>query len=552
MRKNLTFTIFMYMIVVVICAFVIMGVVWTSDTKDVVKESRQLEIDYEKSYKEADLKARVESLVLYLQDEERRLTQSTESILKERVEGGLAQLQHLYDTYQPLLPQSLVKEIAIESIRAQSYQADHGQYIIYDPKGQVLLNDQMGLVMTGEIKDGFYFREIGQGPDHFTALVYVSYFEAYDFYVGSYVNFDIIAQAFKDQTIGYLQEISKNYNGRVSFFLHDYKGEILSDGYYTDRIGHNDYDLENKAGAFPIQEQIKTITGLEDSGFIYQKIYDDTEWLTFVHKIDAWQWVLGGRTDLSDWYSVVNQQDQVVNQQMDDQVKEIVLIMVAVLVVAVLVAFVLTKHLKRGIRSTIKDVKNSVMDLKPVGLEHVAYTDLKEIVQATNLMTHEINHLKHKDPLTGLFNKTHIMEILEAEHLKAIQYQTPLSLILIDIDEFRNINDRYGFEAGDMVLKTVAALIVNMLRDEDMVARYNGEEFLIVLPDTRLETAIEVAERIRQSITSKMIDPIRERVTLSGGVVRGEKDLVRKMIKNVEEALHKAKKKGMNRIHYDG
>jgi len=117
----------------------------------------------------------------------------------------------------------------------------------------------------------------------------------------------------------------------------------------------------------------------------------------------------------------------------------------------------------------------------------------------------QVEVLARTDELTGLYNRRGVMEILTRELARVRRQATPLALALADIDDFKRINDTFGHRQGDEVLKRVASAIVGCVRSSDAVARWGGEEFLIVLPDTNLEGAARVAEKIRAAVASGIV-----------------------------------------------
>lgn len=158
------------------------------------------------------------------------------------------------------------------------------------------------------------------------------------------------------------------------------------------------------------------------------------------------------------------------------------------------------------------------------------------------------------DPLTGLSNRRHFAEWFEAEIRQAKNYHQPLSLVLFDIDHFKKVNDTYGHIAGDQVLKTLAETIRGTTRSSNLVARFGGEEFAVVMVSSAREQAVLYAESLRKSIEALEIripgqaDPLR--VTLSGGIASypADADTTVDLIRAADHALYDAKREGRNRI----
>ncbi|HSW51819.1 MAG TPA: GGDEF domain-containing protein [Sulfuricaulis sp.] len=160
------------------------------------------------------------------------------------------------------------------------------------------------------------------------------------------------------------------------------------------------------------------------------------------------------------------------------------------------------------------------------------------------------------DPLMGIYNRRYLERRLTSEVARASRYGMPLSVLLLDIDHFKRINDSYGHQVGDVVLAELAQLIVNTVRTTDIVARYGGEEIMVIAPSTPLKTATNLAERLRKIIEHRPLDVPTKlhrklkalHITVSVGVAcfgQSANDF-QSLIQSADEALYRAKKKGRN------
>lgn len=166
----------------------------------------------------------------------------------------------------------------------------------------------------------------------------------------------------------------------------------------------------------------------------------------------------------------------------------------------------------------------------------------------------ELKRLVITDDLTGLFNQRYFYTQITKESERAKRHNRPLSMLLIDIDLFKDFNDTYGHWEGDFVLKKIGEIILKNVRDIDMPFRYGGEEFTVILPDTNHEDAIIVAERIRKAVAQNVFYPFTldgqpdvVSKTVSIGITEfREQDDMKSFVKRADNALYQAKKRGRN------
>jgi diguanylate cyclase (GGDEF)-like protein len=184
----------------------------------------------------------------------------------------------------------------------------------------------------------------------------------------------------------------------------------------------------------------------------------------------------------------------------------------------------------------------------PTGGRMLTFTDVTDLADHAD----RFKILATVDGLTGLFNRRHFLSLAEIEWNKYQRYRHPISLVLFDIDRFKSINDSFGHYAGDQVITQIAGICQQHKRKSDVVARFGGEEFLILLPETNLATGQRVAERLRRQvemsafpIASNSID-----ATISVGVAEANPTMnsIFDLIKLADRALYMAKYTGRNRV----
>lgn len=235
-------------------------------------------------------------------------------------------------------------------------------------------------------------------------------------------------------------------------------------------------------------------------------------------------------------------------------------------------------HAKQGYR--IGDVRGGIsvnFDITQIKKEmtwNKIFVSILSVITATALLTiiivmvsrlakklssayHTIEHMSITDELTQLFNRRHFHVRIEEEISRTKRYKHPLSLLMLDIDHFKQVNDTHGHQAGDAVLSGVAATVRSNIRVVDMAARYGGEEIVVVLPETDQAGAVITAEKIRAAIEQRDFstpDGKDIRVTASIGIsslemVRFENgNKAEQLIKQADDALYRAKAQGRNRV----
>ena len=175
----------------------------------------------------------------------------------------------------------------------------------------------------------------------------------------------------------------------------------------------------------------------------------------------------------------------------------------------------------------------------------------EELVELNNLLSEQASRYKHlaaTDPLTGLYNRHKFIELYTTEAHAMHQRDQALSLMMLDVDYFKKINDNHGHNVGDDVLSSMAAIIKNTLRNIDIVSRWGGEEFVVLLPTVNIDQAHIIAEKIRANVEKHRFSEGLN-VTISIGIHQiDEKDSLEESISKADNALYHAKQHGRNRV----
>jgi diguanylate cyclase (GGDEF)-like protein len=233
-----------------------------------------------------------------------------------------------------------------------------------------------------------------------------------------------------------------------------------------------------------------------------------------------------------------------------------------IILLFVLLAIYLVHYLVRPLSLLLEGIRDFTRGKTDVVVPPVGKDELGELQEAFNEMSRELAVERKRlraesqsDALTGLFNMRYFKRQLVDEFSRSQRYGRTLTLLMIDVDHFKSYNDRNGHPAGDIVLKEISRILIRNVRGTDIVGRYGGEEFVILLPETSMESALHVAEKINKTVADHHF-PFRdnqesEKLSVSIGVasypdtkITSDQDL----IESSDKALYLAKKLGRNRV----
>lgn len=180
------------------------------------------------------------------------------------------------------------------------------------------------------------------------------------------------------------------------------------------------------------------------------------------------------------------------------------------------------------------------------------YIAVREDITERKRFEESLRRLANFDALTGINNRRHVMELADLEWKRAVRYGVPLSLLMLDVDHFKQINDTHGHLVGDQAICLVAQACLNAVREIDVVGRYGGEEFVIVLPGTHFAGALELAERLRRRVAGvrlKCGQPHPVSLTASIGVASLQQgDTLEQLLVAADKALYQAKRQGRDKV----
>ncbi|GAX87423.1 conserved hypothetical protein [Lebetimonas natsushimae] len=315
-------------------------------------------------------------------------------------------------------------------------------------------------------------------------------------------------------------------------------------------ISHNKFNLNKN---FFRENKIDKKIFNKPNGFF--EYYTQGEKLAYFNKLQNLGWIIVSEIDKKNIFSPI--------------IKKIFLLFLIVSFLSVTLGFFMTMFITKEIINSLYNLHNNIQSIinnEQFKKTKSPFVEINEIYENIENLTQNALYKKNKeleklnkkleemaikDKLTNLYNRYKFNEELVNEINKYRRYKTPFCLIMFDVDYFKKINDNFGHDVGDKVLKEIARITKQTVRSTDVPARWGGEEFMILCPNTKLEKGIKIAERLRKAIENHDFG-IDKKVTISVGVAEynNEKMEMKDLLKAVDEKLYQAKKSGRNKTIY--
>ncbi len=558
-------------------AIIVQGFMWLIDSvylfEDDIEALNQIQTDYVK----AQLKERVAAVIDYTDYRSHETEKVLRNELRSRTYEAYSVMYSIYNQNKDSHTQEEITGMIKDALRDIRFNDNRGYFFIDTLEGDVILypvypenegknlidlqDDDGRFVIRDEIKtveeigEGYvegYWRKPDSGDDNtHKKITFVKGFEPYGWYLGCGDYLNDITRVIQKEVLEYVDSIQYGEDNNQYVFLHDFSGVELANGVYPEMVGINHYELEDINGAKVYQEQIKLC--IENGGGYLEHYWPNKDEqgyyrkLTYVEPLPQWEWVIGTGVDVSDLDNRIHMKEKELSQFIITRILLILAILAFLLTATIIQVNKFMSKVKMNF-SIFRDAMISArMKLEPIQIENLDYTDFSELAEVTNSMTERINHLLHYDELTGIYNRRHIMEILDR-----ILIETPdtTGIIIMDIDYFKNVNDNFGHSVGDETLKITANQIKVHTPHGGYVGRFGGEEFIIILPNFNLQEAAEVAENIRKEIENTYIEAINGGITISGGIGHSKAYSRDRLFAQADKMLYKAKELGRNRIEY--
>lgn len=483
--------------------------------------------------------------------------------VKQRVKHACRTAHSLYNQFHGVLPEADVKAMIKSAIRPHIW--NDGQSFIWildfdgvfqlapeylkhlegssiidftDANGREIIKEEIAIVKSSE--EGFLwdtFTRPGEAPNkQFEQLAYVKRFGHYDWYMGSGEYLDTATDEM-NQTL--LDEISKidqsNYD---QLFVFNTKGTLLLSADYPALVGKNlsasKPQLPSNSAPLAFKYAWLDQISRSDSKQVYVKNVANSDWIIGSILYDA-----NVKSEISP--TVLS-----LTEQFDLRIHNMKSVAVLSFVIAIIISLFLSVSVHKRLLSFRNKlaVKNDELANMNATLEE----KVQERTQALEQANAQLERVASTDSLTNIQNRYAFMNVIRAEVKRSDRYQSQFSLIMFDVDLFKNVNDNFGHDVGDEVLIKLTELVGSGLRDVDYFCRFGGEEFVVLMPYTPLKAASEMAERLRCLVAEHVFETVGN-LTISLGVVEQQQgETVEMVLKRADIALYDSKDNGRNQV----
>lgn len=565
-EANIKKTIFISSITLVVLLSLAFGVLYITEKYfQLEKDLTKIEEEFIRHEKQL-LKTVVNHQIKLIEFRHAQIHTRIEAILQKRVTEAIAVAENLYQTNKQQYSHEEIAVLIREALRPVRFNEGRGYYFAFDLNGHVELYPpnrmfehhnaaevfsphgqeivaNMSKLATEESR-GFieYLWPIpGQNPAApAVKLAFVRYVDFLDWFIGTGEYFAPYSEMTREQVISDIRD-SMGEDALNYFFvyqLHSLEGgkdfaTMLINPNRPDLIGQRISDDFRDARGKEFRKEF--LQGLRANGeafvtYWYKKYgaAEPQKKLSYFKLYPEWNWVVAKGIYLDELDNLINKEKADLQSQVRRKVIIFTLMFLLVVTVVVLIAHLFTQHIS------------------------AIFHDYKKIQNAQHRKLEHINKILHKqaitDNLTGLFNRKHFNKQLGREISRAKRYGISLSIIIFDIDRFKHINDTLGHIHGDKVLKELSALISHRLRHSDVLARWGGEEFALLLPELGMDKALNTAEKLRNLVASHTF-LVDQPITCSFGVTElAAEDTAATLINRADQAMYDAKRAGRDTI----
>ena len=535
---------------------------------------KEIEKNLYASQKES-IKTKIKNISQIIAYRKSLVEKNLELSVKNRVNRAYNTAINIYEKYKTTKSQKEIKDIIKASLETSTW--NDGESFIWildydgvftlapkylkhlEGKSIIDLKDATGTeVIKKEIDickskgDGYlhntFTKPNGIVGKQYEQVTYVKAFGHYDWYFGSGEYLDTATKKSEKILLDTVKNIDTSSNHYI--ILIDTDANVLISKSIPSLVGKNLYNIPSLKDKIP---KLNDLLKVQNSAFVsYDLINPKTNEIekkhTYFSKIPNSNWIVGSGFYTSDIEDKLSKQKINIYSIFLHKSQNVLYLALIVIAFALIISYFISKKLRKYFYNYENNIKAQKDKLKKLNetLEHRVNQRTAELEKVKN----DFEVLATTDSLTKIHNRYSLFEILTIEINRSKRHKAPMCLLMFDIDDFKDVNDKYGHDVGDKTLFSIATLMKNSLRDIDTAGRYGGEEFMAILPNTTLDEAKYYANRFRKTIDEHVFDVVGN-VTVSIGLVeRIQDENIDELFKRLDNLVYKSKSGGKNRVSF--
>jgi len=534
--------------------------------------------DLESSYIETQKSitiSKVESSIKLIEYQQSMTEKMLQEKVKSRVDSAYLIAKNIYEQNKDSRSPKEIQKIITDSLRPLVWNGGESFIFILDFKGVFYLApnylkhlEGKSVINFQDVTGRYVIREeialaqrLGKGylwdtftrPNYnpktqFKQLAYIKDFGAFNWYIGSAEYLDTTKKEIEKSTL----EVINNSTTSDSeyFFVLDQLGNFIANGKNPELVGKNVLSIKDIDGKEFIKEFLNSAYSNRPYWITYKWKNPASQHIelkyTHVKRVPNSDWIIGSGFYMEECNKKIASLKGELYKANQQQLNNILSLSVTILLISLIISSIISKMVQKRFAEYSKmiQMKNSELNTLNLGLEDT----VKERTAQLNDAYQKMEKIAVTDSLTKIYNRHYFNDALQNEIHRSNRYNSFFSLLMFDIDHFKVVNDTYGHDVGDQTLVTVVTKVTSCLRESDVFARVGGEEFMIILPQTKLEFALEIGERIRKSIEEYPFECINHTTISLGLVTYKENETFVEILKRVDIALYEAKNSGRNKL----
>jgi len=549
-------------------------------SEKIIKNYQNMQLEQRKTL----LKNQVENAIDYMKYKRINAENNLKEVLKNKIYDAYHIADNLYNKFKDTKSDEEIISIIKESLREFRFFDDRGYFFILKLDGETVLHpifpqyegtyflrdhkDTHGInlhnlfkyIALSKQKEGYveyYFYRTDNKKNESKKIGFIKYFEPFDLYIGTSEYVKDYEKIVQNEVINRLNEV--RYGNHEYLFINKLDGTVLMNPLNPKIVGKNMLNFKDENGLFVVKEFNKVAK--QDEGdfvhYIWKKPNSDekTTKYAYIKGFKPWNWSIGGGSYLDEMKSEIFYKAL---KQKEDQQNRIYIVGILMICLTLLSLYSMiwwNRRIRKSIDEFNTFFENSSNERTKIDSEKILFKEfnqmaiyLNNMLETKEKLKSELEHLAITDKLTGINNRFKIDELLQNEIIRSQRYYHIFALAIIDIDNFKKINDNYGHQIGDSVLIKIAKILKENIRNVDHLGRWGGEEFVIICPETSLEGSLKLMEDLRKTIESENFEGI-ETVTASFGLTLFIlDDDSTSILKRADDALYKAKEEGRNKV----